>query len=369
MPSLKEENNIKVLLTGGHAATTAISVIDEIKKRSLDWEIHWVGKKYAHEGRTDTTLEYNYLPKYGVVFHNLESGKIQTKFTSHTIPALLKIPSGLIKAGILLKKIKPKLILSFGGASGSLMSFWGYIFGIPVVIHEQTAVVGRGNKFSSLFARVIAISRDSSRKYFPKNKVVLTGNPITKNITSLKNVRRNSIPKNILITGGSRGSQIINNSIKPILSYLLDSFNVTIQVGLGNSKSFDELDNKNLRVLEQVDPEKWSNIIANSDIVVSRAGANTVSDLIALKKPSILIPIPWSYLNEQTQNARYMASLGLARIIDQNNLNSEILKNEIDNLVANYSNELNKTAGVISPDIKASENLVNLLEKSLQASK
>lgn len=356
----------KLLLAGSHAGSTAIAVIEEIKKRNLNWEIHWIGKRFAEEGKTTETLEYKNLSKYGVIFHNLESGKIQTKFTRYTIPALLKIPVGLFKGYKLVKEIKPDLTLSFGSAAGAISAFWSNYLGIPVIIHEQTATAGRANILSSYFAKKILISRESSNAYFNKRKTELVGNPINSEIVKFVGSRSNLRVKSILITGGSRGSTWLNDAIAPILPRLLEKYYILHQTGEANLKKFeyikDELQPEGYEKylsFGQATPKNMAEIIAKSDIVISRSGANTVSELIALKKPSILIPIPWTYNDEATENAKYMESLGLAHILPQKELTAQKLLSEIESLIQNYSRIIKITEDVESPDLEASGKVVD----------
>ena len=153
-------NSKTILLTGGHAATTGIAVVEEIRRReSLKGaEIYWIGSLTAIEGSKFSTIESRTFPRIGVNFIPIIAGKIQTKFTRHTIPSLLKIPVGFIQAFWLMLKIKPKVTLSFGGYSSFPVIFWSWIFRIPVILHEQTVVAGRASISSafspSLFFRV-----------------------------------------------------------------------------------------------------------------------------------------------------------------------------------------------------------------------
>ncbi|MBL7036517.1 glycosyltransferase [Candidatus Microgenomates bacterium] len=341
----------KLLLAGSHAATTAAATIVEIKKRKLALELFWVGNKK--------------LPLFGVFFQKIESGKIENKFTRNTILSFLKIPFGFIQAGLAVFKIRPDLILSFGGAAGGQVAFWGWIFRIPVIIHEQTSVAGRANIKSSKFAKKIAISRVTSEKYFPSNKTVLTGDPISKDIVKLAKLSANPEVKTIFITGGSRGSKWINNAIKPILPKLLTKYKIIWQVGEGSVDKF-KIKNPQLTIFRATNSsEEYSKYLQLADIVVGRAGANTVSELIIAKKPCILVPIPWSYLDEQTKNAQQAKKLGLARIVKQRELTPEKLFDVIENLVADYPKIIKNTKNLVSTDLSASEKLVNLLEKYL----
>ena len=336
---------IKLLLAGSHAATPAYAVVQEIKRRDLPWEIHFIGKKWAMEGKNLETLEYEELPKLGVKFHSFESGKIQTKFTKHTIPAFFKIPFGFFQSFVLLLKIKPDMTLSFGGASGASTSFWSFVLGIPVIIHEQTASAGRANIFSARFAKKVLISRESSMEFFPIEKTVLTSNPLNPSLRFLTH-SSSLIPHRLLITGGSRGSTRINDAIEKILPILKKKFEIIHLTGK-NRLSISEM----------------AETLSRADIVVGRAGANTVSEIIALKKPSILIPIPWSYKDEQTKNAEVAVEFGIARILPQAELTPEKLETEIENLVRDYSNILKKVKNKVSPDLDASKKVVKILEK------
>ena len=169
----------RLLITGSHAGTTAEAVIDEIKKRNLAFEIHWLGAKYKN------------LSNPGIVYHVFESGKIENKFTKNTIFNFLKIPLDFFKGYKIIKEIEPNLTLSLGSAVGAMSSFWSYFLGIPVIIHEQTAVAGRANIISSYFAKKILISRESSQKYFNKLKTKLVGNPINNEIKKYIGFPRN----------------------------------------------------------------------------------------------------------------------------------------------------------------------------------
>lgn len=350
----------KILLTGGHAGTTGLSVIKELKKQSSDIEISWIGVRKAVTGSLADTLEYKIYPKYGVKFYPFDVGKVQTKFTKYTIPLFLKIPISFIQIFIRAIKIRPDVIVSFGGSASLPVTFYGYLFRIPVIIHEQTSVAGRANLVASKFAKVIAISRRSSEKYYADKKIVLTGNPLAQSIIKYLDKKPRQFVRNILFTGGSRGSIWLNNALLPIVFKLSKKYKIYWQVGENNLEKI-KVENPNIKIFGQLDPDEMIEIIADSDIVISRSGANTVSELIALKKPSILIPIPWLYLNEQTENAKQMENLGLCRILPQKDLNPINLERSINMLIKDYSEIISKTRKLISEDIGASKKLVGII--------
>lgn len=354
----------KLLLAGSHAATTASSVVEEIQRQNLDWKLYWIGRKWATEEKKSTSLEYKILPKLGVEFFSVEPGKIENKFTRHTISSFLKIPVGFIQTRFLISKIKPDAILSFGGAAGAQVAFWGWIFKTPVIIHEQTSAAGRANIVSAKFSKKIAISRESSIKYFPIKKIVLTGDPISKDIIKLSKIKPRPEVRTIFVTGGSRGSKWINEAIIPIIPKLSRSYNIIFQTGEVSRFKY-RVSGIKCQVVGQVGPKLYAKFLKKADIVISRAGSNTVSELIITKKPCIFIPIPWSYKDEQTKNAKQAQKLGLARIINQSELTPQKLEGEIQNLIVDYPKIIKKTKNIVSPDLHGSKKLVAILRNYL----
>jgi UDP-N-acetylglucosamine--N-acetylmuramyl-(pentapeptide) pyrophosphoryl-undecaprenol N-acetylglucosamine transferase len=341
----------KLLIAGSHAETTAVAVIQEIKKRNLNWEIHWLGEENKN------------LTSFKVLSHVFKPGRVENKFTKNTLPKLFKIPKDFLSGRKLVREINPSLTLSFGSSAGAISVFWSNFFGIPVIVHEQTATAGRANIISSYFAKRILISRDSSSKFFNKSKTELVGNPLNSEIFKYLSLERNKRIKSILVTGGSRGSTWINDAILPLLPQLLEKYFVLHQTGEKNLEKFKEISNEKYLPFAQVGSKEMIEVISKSDLIISRAGANTVSEMIALKKPSILIPIPWSFNDEQQKNAEFMQELGLARILPQKELTPQKLLSEIESVVEDYFNILKRTENIVSPDLTASEKLVEILLK------
>lgn len=366
-----KENNI--VLTGGHAGTTALAVIREIKKKDLPWKIYWIGPRRAMEGRDVATLESNVFPEYKVIFKPIFSGRIQRKFTRYTIPSIFKIPMGFIHALILLTQIRPKVILSFGGYAAFPVVVVGWLLRIPIVIHEQTAAVGRANKYSSFFATKIALAREESLKYFPNKKCVVTGNPILPEILKVSPKETLSDPPVIFVTGGSRGSLTINGLVGGILERLLKDYQVIQQTGSVDYEKYaerkkelkQELGNR-YEVFANVVPQKMTDLLEEADIVVARAGANTVSELIAAKKMAILVPIPFSYMDEQTKNAFFAQRLGVARVLPQSEATPERLLSEIKYLLDSWEKVRKSVAKPESPDKDAASKVVELMLRVLK---
>lgn len=368
----KGAGSIRIVLTGGHAATTALATLDEIVRRSGRWDIYWIGTKKAIEGKAVPTLESKIFSSKGIRSYSIIAGRIQVRFTFWTLSSIAKIPFGFIHALFLLLKIRPKIILSFGGFAAFPVVVAGFLLRIPVVIHEQTMAVGRANKYSSLFAKKIALAREESREYFPKEKCVVVGNPILTQIAEVKPKTEIGKPPTVFITGGSRGSQIMNELVVDVLEKLLKDFVVIHQVGFLDNRKIEKVKDslaKELRekyeVYPMIDPMDLDGVYKRADVVISRAGANTVAEIVATKRPAILIPIPWSYQDEQAKNAEFAEKFGLAKVLNQEELTGDRLVEEIANLVDNWEEIITRTKNKKSPDIKAAKRLVDLLEETM----
>ena len=281
----------------------------------------------------------------------------------------MRIPIGFVHAGILLIKIRPKVILSFGGYSAFPVAVVGWLMRIPVVLHEQTSAAGLANKLSSPFVKKIAISRKRSLEFFPKEKTVVIGNPLLASIARVSPKKKIGNPPTIFITGGSRGSSFINSLLQSILPTLLDRFLVIHHTGLVDFRKFKNLKKnftgsrtKRYQVYSVIDPLKIEKIYKQADIIVARAGANTVSEIISTKRPAILIPIPWSYENEQVKNAQRAQRLGIAKLLNQGEATGKSLLSLIDQVFKDWS-KMVKSPSVKNLDNTASFRLVDILEE------
>jgi UDP-N-acetylglucosamine--N-acetylmuramyl-(pentapeptide) pyrophosphoryl-undecaprenol N-acetylglucosamine transferase len=369
---MEKSEKINVVLTGGHAATTAIAVVEEIIRRKLDWKVYWLGAESAVEGKNLPTLESEVFPSLGVTQHVLKAGRLQRKFSRWTIPSLFKLPVGFFQAFWLLIRIKPKIVLSFGAYSAFPVVVCAFMLGIPVVVHEQTIAAGRANRASGPFARKIALARNQSQQFFPKKKCIVVGNPILTSIASIPAKKTLSEPPRVLISCGSRGSQIINKVLGESLERLLPNYRLAQVTGeldypvfLKLKKSLAPNLSKNYRVISRINPMDMAREYLRADMVIARAGANTVSEIMAVKRPAILIPIPWSYLNEQTKNAQEVEKLGLAEIISQEALTPARLIETLNKIRSNWSAMVGAAARTKSPDTQAAKKLIRLLEETL----
>jgi UDP-N-acetylglucosamine--N-acetylmuramyl-(pentapeptide) pyrophosphoryl-undecaprenol N-acetylglucosamine transferase len=271
-----------------------------------------------------------------------ENGNIHRKI----LPTAARL--GLTKQALLiLKKFKPDVVVGFGGYVSFPVALAAKTLKIPVVIHEQTLEAGGANRFIGKFADKICISFDSSLKYFPKEKVVLTGNPIREAIHHPK--KKFQIDSNdpvIYVTGGSQGSHFINHLVSQTLASLLDKYILIHQTGDSSEfRDFDKLSilkeglNNNKRdryiISKFYSPYEVGSVMRRADLVISRAGVNTISELIVLEKPSYLIPLPISQKDEQLKNAEFLKKLGLGEVGNQKSLTPEIFVREVGAMMEN----------------------------------
>lgn len=341
-------DKIRIVITGGHL-TPALALIEILQKEN--WDIYFFGRAYAMQRDTKPSLESQLIPQRGIKFIQLNTGRFRRHIDLENIIDTSKIFIGFIHALLLLIKIRPQIVVSFGGYLGLPTIIAAWVLRIPSVIHEQISVAGLANKLSALFATTIAISFPSSQKFYPKNKTVLTGNPVQSGIFKLDQNIAKKYTKNfkhkqtILITAGNQGSKIINQTILKSLPKLLKRYNVIHQIGTVEAQNpeWEEAQrlSRNVAMQRSYQPLRFiphqdmGTIYSISNLVICRSGANTISELGALQKPAITVPIPNSLMDEQNQNAQLLKKSGLAEIIHQKDLNPDALINQIETMFKN----------------------------------
>lgn len=358
----------RIVLTGGHAATTALSTIEALS--ASKWEISWIGSPRALEGQKQLTLEFREFPKLGIRCYPIVAGRIQRRFTRHTIISLFKVPVGFIHALYLILKIRPDVIISYGGFAAFPVVVAGWIARCPIVLHEQTIAIGLANKFSIPFATKIALSRHQSKKYYPKTKSVLIGNPVRAEFYNIKKPKAPAGNLSILATGGSRGSILFNNHLLAALPMLLSRYQIVHQSGemdYKRCKKFAESLSgtfaKNYILLPSIEPTEMWRYFDRADIIIGRAGANTVAEVIASGKPAIFMPISWSQNDEQAKNAALAAESGQALIISEDGPLGQGLSSAISSVTNNWKMMANsRDMDVYELDRGAAKKLVSLAE-------
>ncbi|MFH1827476.1 MAG: UDP-N-acetylglucosamine--N-acetylmuramyl-(pentapeptide) pyrophosphoryl-undecaprenol N-acetylglucosamine transferase [bacterium] len=317
---------MKILITGGHY-TPALAVIEELKGH----EIIFVGRKYSLESELTESPEYKEVRAKGIKFISLHTGKLNRFISLGLIINIFRIFKGLKQSKEIIETEKPDLVLSFGSYLAVPIAYNAWLNKIPVFTHEQTLRPGLSNRIISLISKKVFISFDKTIRYFPRNKVILTGNPIRTVIHNSKSKKLHikSKRKTIFITGGSLGSHSINEVTYKILKKLLLKYYVIHQTG--SVKEFNDYDRlisfkrrlnrnlkKNYHLVQHFDESLMGEAYSKSDILVSRAGANTVFEIISLNKPVIFIPLPWSANKEQQKQAEFLKEVGVCEVFYQN---------------------------------------------------
>jgi len=364
---------MKIILIGGHLAP-ALSVLDTLPKNT---QVLFVGRKYALEGDNALSLEYKTITSLNVPFVGLNTGRLQRKLTKFTLFSLLKLPFGIIKSFLILIDFRPDVVVGFGGYVSIPVVICAFMLNIPVVIHEQTMGVGLANRIVSLFARKICISWESSRKYFPKDKVVLTGNPIRRLSAFIlpaggASIFNNKLPI-IYVTGGSSGSHFINLLIEKIIGELLKKYNVIHQAGDAQEyHDFDRLKQvrnnlpEKLRdryILEKfIDPSGIGDLLNLSSLIISRSGINTVTELIYFEKPALLIPFPFAQSGEQLKNAKFLEKIGLGVVLQQSKISSKKLLQAVRLMFRNIGDyRIDKEKLGSLPGKNAAQNIISVI--------
>ncbi len=363
---------------GGHFAP-ALAVIEELPK---DWEVMVIGRKYVFEGENTLSLEYQTSQNLGIKFQTITTGRLQRKLTTHTLTSLVKVPVGYFQSLKILKDFKPDVVLSFGGYVSLPVGLAAKSLNIPIVVHEQILGAGLANKVVGKFAQKICVSWIESKKFFPSEKVVLTGNPTRKyQVSSIKyQVSKENLPL-IYVTGGSGGAHAINVLVEDCLEKLLEKYIVIHQTGSSQEYGdFARLEKKkeNLpaemqkrySVFKFVESAEVFPILNKADLVISRSGINTLTELLKLGKPSLLIPLPYGQHNEQLTNALFIKQLGLAEVADQKTLTGDKLFELVEKMIRNlneYKSHAKDGQDLLVPD--AAQKIIKIVENVNQPKK
>lgn len=324
--------------------TPAVAVLSELRHRGYT-QFFWVGHKYNQAGSKSVSAEYQTVKRMGLPFYNLQAGKLNRNWQDGKWAALvnmLKVPWGFVQSLWIVLRVRPRIIVSFGGYLALPVVIVGKVLGSRVVTHEQTVVTGLTNKILPRFADKVLISWPGSAKYYPADKTVISGNPLRPEIfTSQSDLFNfnNNLPV-VYVTGGNQGSHKINQAIFGQLSELLEFCNIIHQTGNSSlTKDADQANQLKLSLPPDLMPRyipktfifetEIGEVFAKADLVVSRSGANTTYEILALGKPAIFIPIPWVTHNEQMLNAEVAAETGIGLVLEESRLNAINLKNTI----------------------------------------
>ena len=308
--------------TGGHIYP-AIAIANELKSRFPDCEILFVGAQ--------DKMEMQKVPQAGYAIKGLWIAGIQRKLTFQNVMFPFKLASSLIKSYSIVKQFKPDAVIGTGGfASGAVLKV-ASMLKIPTLIQEQNSYPGITNKLLSKKANKICVAYENLEQFFPKDKMILTGNPVRQDVLNIDSKRSEALSyfnldenkKTLLVLGGSLGSRRINELIAKELDFLVASgIQVFWQCGnfyMAEYKHFSE--HENVQVVSFID--RIDLIYAAADVVISRSGASSVSELAIVGKPVIFIPSPNVAEDHQTKNANAIVEKNGALILKESELDQK----------------------------------------------
>ncbi|MBN2534306.1 MAG: undecaprenyldiphospho-muramoylpentapeptide beta-N-acetylglucosaminyltransferase [Spirochaetales bacterium] len=317
--------------TGGHVFP-GLAVIDELKQK---WQgrIIWIGSY--------TGMEKKLVQKKRILFYGIPAGKMRRYFSIHNFFDIFNILAGIVCAFFILIKERPACIFSKGGYVSVPVVLMGFLLRIPVITHESDFDPGIATRINSLFAKKVCISFKETVRFFPewiKKKVIFTGNPVRSAIGRGDSSTGKEIlgcadnEKILLVLGGSLGALAINRALSKILNHLTGMCFVVHQMGQMNYRKEEKKQYYPVPFFH----EEFPHILAASDLVVSRAGANTLWELAATGKPSILIPLSVSgSRGDQIRNARVFHDLGASIVLEHGPALHEKLLETITHLFNN----------------------------------
>ena len=323
----------KIVLTGGGTAghvTPNMALIPRL--RDLEYDIVYMG---SYDGIEKKLIEDFDIPYYGIA-----TGKLRRYFDPKNFSDPFRVIKGMRAARKYLKEIKPDVLFSKGGFVSVPVVRAAASLGIPCIIHESDMTPGLANKLCIPVAKKVCCNFPETFSQLPAAKAVLTGSPIRKELaagnkeTAYKLCGFDNTKPVIMVVGGSLGSAAINQAVRDILPELLKDFQV---VHLCGKEKVDNLllTTQGYKQFEYVKAE-LKDIFAMADIVISRAGANAISEILALKKPNILIPLPSSSSRgDQLLNAKSYESQGFSIVIDEDDLTNKLLLEKIQELYFN----------------------------------
>ena len=321
--------------TGGHIYP-ALSIIESFKKYDKNLEVLYVGTKNRME---KDIIPANNIPYYGIEIYGLSKDIIKD----------IKDVFLIIKAKKELKKkmleFKPDVVLGIGGYVTYPVLSVAHKMHIKTFIHEQNAIPGKTNKMISKYADVIGVSFLETKKYFPGKNVLYTGNPTGIRAINTPKITKSSLGLQedkplVVVVCGSLGSKTVNNAMQGYLKTLKDK---NYQVVYITGKSLYEEFNKtkypsNVKVLPYLD--NLSGLLKSTDVLVARAGASTIAEVISLKVPTIFIPSPYVANNHQFYNAEALRKENQALLLEEKNLNPQNITKNVEELLYNKEKQL-----------------------------
>lgn len=323
--------------TGGHIYP-AIAIINKIKEKDKKAKFLYIG--------TNDRMEKDIIPKLGIEFVGIEMSGVDRKSLFSNFAVLKKFSSAVKKSKKIIKEFGPDIVIGAGGYITAPVLYAASKCHVPTLIHEQNSVPGLSNKFISTFANRICVSLPNSVSLFPKKKVCYTGNPRSEEIIKTEKLSKEKAgfskdEKLVIIVMGSLGSTTMTKKIKELIPGF-NNKNYQVLVITGNKYYDDYKDiecSSNVKIVPFMD--NLINLMKDSDLIVSRAGASTIAEITAIGLPAILVPSPYVTNNHQYKNAKELEDNGACEIVSEEDFSKDLIIKEIDKIFDNLE-EYNK---------------------------
>lgn len=316
--------------TGGHIYP-ALAILNKIKEKDKNAEILYIG--------TDNRMEKDIVPKAGYKFVGIKIDGFYRKISLKNIKSAYLFLSSVVKCKKIIKDFKPDIVIGFGGYVCAPVVYAAHKLNIKCCIHEQNSVFGITNKFASNFADKVFISFENTRNSVKdKNKVVYTGNPCADSAIKVKEANKKDYnltqtKKLVLIVMGSLGSKTINDKMKDLLTLFNNKdYEIIYVTGKNYYDEFKKLKyTNNIKIVPYIN--NMTSLLKKTDVLVSRAGASTLSEITALNVPSILIPSPYVTENHQYKNALDLVNNNSAVMLEEKDLKGDTLLRMVEKLL------------------------------------
>ena len=351
-----------IIITGTHL-TPALELIRQLQSDpKTNWQINYLGRHSNSNNINDTSIESKVIPNLGIKFYPIYCGKFDRRSWPNTLAGIPKTIYGFFQSYRLIKKIKPQIVVSFGGYVSVPVIINARLKNIKTITHEQTLTNSLTTKINSRFVDKIALSFENERQMtqLPSSKIAITGNLLRSQLFQPHPQRPQKINFKkhlplIYITAGNQGSHSINLCIKSLIKKL-DNYNIIHQTGKSDLPLFKKINKSNYFASDYFDTQDFAWIINFADIIIGRAGANTSQEIVAFSKKSILIPLPQSQQDEQLLNALWVQKKLNKQtiIINQKDLTPKSLLSAINQL-SQIPNQIVKTK------IKPNQKLLKLI--------
>ena len=350
----------KIVLTGGGTAghvTPNIALLPGLKE--LGYEIHYIG---SYEG-----IESKLIADFDIPYYGIATGKFRRYLDPKNLTDPFRVIKGYTEARKILKQIQPDIVFSKGGYVSVPVVRAAASLKIPCIIHESDMTPGLANKLCIPVAEKVCCNFPETMQYIPEDKAILTGSPIREELSKGNKIAALDLcdfdanTPVIMVIGGSLGAANVNKAVRDALPELLKDFQVVHICGK------DKIDNmllttKGYKQFEYVKAE-LKDIFAMADVVISRAGANAICELLALKKPNVLIPLMAGSRGDQILNAKSFESQGYSKVLMEDDITNQLLVDTVHELYFNKRTYIESMSN--SHQQNAIKTILSLIEETV----